>query len=56
MFLELCARPEYADIIHNEIQDLENLDYESIKILPILDSFIKEAVRVNRLDKTKSNP
>ncbi|CAD6592998.1 MAG: hypothetical protein ASARMPREDX12_006647 [Alectoria sarmentosa] len=45
VFLELCARPEYTDMIHNEIQDLENLDYESINSLPILDSFIKESQR-----------
>lgn len=53
MFLELCARPEYADMIHKELQDVESLDYESINQLPILDSFIKEAVRVNPLDKSK---
>jgi hypothetical protein len=55
VFLELCARPEYAEMIHQEIKDADNLDYEGINQLPILDSFIKESVRLNPLDKSKPN-
>ena len=53
MFLELCARPDYADLIYNEIQGVGDLDYETISSLPILDSFIKETVRFNPLDKSQ---
>ena len=42
-------------MIEHEIQQMENLDVESINNqLPILDSFIKEAVRLNPLDKSKN--
>ena len=53
VFLELCARPEYVEMIYQEIRAAGNLDYESIDRLPILDSFIKESVRVNPPDKSK---
>ena len=43
-------------MIHKEVQSVESLDYESINRLPILDSFIKEAVRVNPLDKGEYIP
>lgn len=38
-------------MIRHEIESPENLDYETITQLPILDSFIKESVRINPLDK-----
>ena len=53
MFLELCARPECAELIYQEVESLEDLDYEGLSRLPVLDSFIKEAVRINPLDKSK---
>ena len=52
--MELCARPDYADMIYDEIQSVDSLDHESIEKLPILDSFIKETVRLNPLDKSKN--
>ena len=51
--LELCARPEYVQLLRQEIRSQEELDYESISSLPILDSFIKESVRLNPLDLSK---
>lgn len=43
-------------MIYNEVENLENLGYESINRLPILDSFIKETLRIAPLDKSKSKP
>ena len=40
-------------MIYTEIQSVEKLDYESINRLQILDSFIKESVRINPLDKSE---
>ncbi|KAL8762520.1 MAG: hypothetical protein Q9184_001480 [Pyrenodesmia sp. 2 TL-2023] len=51
VFLELCARPEYTTMIREEIQSIDKFDLEGLNRLPILDSFIKEAVRANPLDK-----
>ncbi|KAL9124411.1 MAG: hypothetical protein Q9217_006253 [Psora testacea] len=51
IFLEICARPDYADMLRKEISSIERFGYETITHLPILDSFIKEAVRLNPLDK-----
>lgn len=42
-------------MIYQEIKVTDNLDYEGINQLPILDSFIKESVRLNPLDKSKLN-
>ena len=57
VFLELCARPEYVELIRGEIEAKNGrLDHETICQLPILDSFIKESVRLNPLDKGKLLP
>ncbi|KAL9133122.1 MAG: hypothetical protein Q9175_005700 [Cornicularia normoerica] len=50
LLLELCARPEYVQLIRQEIRSQEKLDYATISSLPILDSFMKESVRLNPLD------
>ena len=42
-------------MIRQEIRSIEHYDPNSLDSLPILDSFIKEAVRVNPLDKSKSS-
>lgn len=55
VFLELCVRPEFIDLLRDEIESKTTLDFESISQLPILDSFIKEAVRVNPLDKSEQH-
>ena len=53
VFLELCSRPEYVKLIREEIGNQGALDYNGLSKLPILDSFIKESVRVNPLDKSE---
>lgn len=53
VFLELCARPEYVQQLRDEIGDQGPLDYTKMSELPLLDSFIKEAVRLNPLDKSE---
>ncbi|MCJ1475924.1 hypothetical protein MMC13_004588 [Lambiella insularis] len=50
VLLELCDRPEYVELIRKEIESQEKLDYATISRLPVLDSFIKESVRLNPLD------
>jgi cytochrome P450 len=50
MLLELCARPEWQSILRNEIGDYGAQNYESLEKLPLLDSFMKETVRMNPLD------
>ncbi|KAI9924226.1 hypothetical protein MW887_007176 [Aspergillus wentii] len=49
VLLELCARPEWQLLLREEIGE-EKLDYERLEKLPLLDSFIKETVRLNPLD------
>ena len=51
IFLKFCTQTEYTKLIREEISKKEPLDYERLSKLPILDSFIKEAVRLNPLDK-----
>jgi len=50
MFLELCARPKYIPLLCAEIAAQEALDYAHISAMPLLDSFMKECVRLNPLD------
>ncbi len=47
-------RSEYVEILRKEIGDPSRLDYAKLEKLPLLDSFIKETVRVNPLDTRKS--
>ena len=56
VLLELCSRPEYVEMIHKEVQSITTLDFEATNSLLILDSFIKEAVRVNPLDESEYIP
>jgi Cytochrome P450 len=48
--LGLCSRPECVELLQNEIGDSSSLDYGKFAKLPLLDSFIKETVRLNPLD------
>ncbi|KAL8719998.1 MAG: hypothetical protein Q9225_003068 [Loekoesia sp. 1 TL-2023] len=50
VILELCRRPEYKDLLRQEIDSQDSMDYQAVSNLPILDSFIKESVRLNPLD------
>lgn len=51
--LELCSRPEFVDLERQETERQEKLDCATISSLPILDSFIKESVRLNLLKLSK---
>ncbi|PQE22390.1 cytochrome P450 protein [Rutstroemia sp. NJR-2017a WRK4] len=48
--LELCSHPEYIPLLREEIGDFSDLTYDTLESFPILDSFIKETVRLNPLD------
>lgn len=48
---ELCDRPEYIDLLRAELLAQERLDYPAVSRLPILDSFLKESIRLNALDR-----
>ncbi|KAI9640836.1 hypothetical protein NHQ30_010677 [Ciborinia camelliae] len=51
--LELCSHPEYIQLLREEIGNFSDLTYSSLESFPILDSFIKETVRLNPLDTRK---
>lgn len=53
MILELCARPEWQVILRNEIEEYGTYDYETLEKIPLLDSFMKEIVRINPIDTRK---
>ncbi|KAI4214045.1 MAG: hypothetical protein LQ351_003449 [Letrouitia transgressa] len=48
---ELSSRPEYIDLLRAELSSQDRLDYPTISKLPILDSFLKESIRLNALDR-----
>ncbi|KAK5997455.1 Cytochrome P450 monooxygenase penP-like protein [Cladobotryum mycophilum] len=48
--LELCARLEWQATLRQEIHQHAPLDYKCLEQLPLLDSFIKETVRLKPLD------
>jgi cytochrome P450 len=50
---ELCVRPEWQSLLREEIGDYATVDYARLEKLPLLDSFIKETVRLNPLDTSK---
>lgn len=54
IILELCRRPEYKDWLRQEIDAHGKMKYQDISDLPMLDSFIKESVRLNPLDMSTS--
>lgn len=55
VILELCARPEWQDDLRQEISQHAPLNYRSLEQLPLLDSFVKETVRLNPLDTRMSS-
>lgn len=54
IILELCARKEWQTSLRQELEQHLPLDYETLEHLPLLDSFIKETVRLNPLDTRMS--
>lgn len=53
IILELCARQEWQVALREELMKHDSLDYKTLEQLPLLDSFIKETMRLNPLDKCK---
>ncbi|KAI0410100.1 cytochrome P450 [Xylaria palmicola] len=51
IILEMCVRKECQAAIRRELGQSMPLDYKRLEQLPLLDSFIKETVRLNPLDK-----
>ncbi|KAJ3571855.1 hypothetical protein NPX13_g5235 [Xylaria arbuscula] len=51
IILELCVRKDFQAAIRRELEQALPLDYKRLEELPLLDSFIKETVRFNPLDK-----
>lgn len=52
--LTLSTRPDIQAALREEIGDFDALDYDRLHSLPLLDSFIKEVVRLHPLDKSTS--
>ncbi|KAH5296212.1 hypothetical protein HBI12_213850 [Parastagonospora nodorum] len=50
IMLHLCRRPDIQEALIEEIGSLEDLTYDRLMELPLLDSFIKETVRLHPLD------
>ncbi|OAQ76401.1 cytochrome P450 [Purpureocillium lilacinum] len=50
IMIELCTRPQWQEALRQEIQQHSTLDYKTLEGLPLLDSFIKETVRLKPLD------
>jgi hypothetical protein len=56
ILLELCVRPDWQKRLRHELQNNgQSLTYKTLDSLPFLDSFIKETVRLNPLDRCKSS-
>jgi cytochrome P450 len=54
ILLEVCARQDWQKALRREIEDNEPLnEYKKLDRLPLLDSFMKETVRVHPLDTCK---
>ncbi|XDG09977.1 hypothetical protein ABKA04_009592 [Annulohypoxylon sp. FPYF3050] len=51
VLFDLCAHPEYVDILREEVQSSAFDDFmKTTKGLPLLDSFIKESSRLNPIE------
>lgn len=55
ILLELCARPEWQETLREELGQAGAITtWHALDGLPLLDSFMKETVRMNPLDTCKS--
>lgn len=52
--MELCQRPEYVELLREELQSHSLLNATTIADLPLLDSFMKETVRFSPADQRES--
>ena len=50
VIISLCLRPEWQSALRNEIGDPDQLDYEKLQKLPLLDGIIKESMRLHPSD------
>ncbi|KAF2652995.1 cytochrome P450 [Lophiostoma macrostomum CBS 122681] len=50
IMLQLCRRPDLQAALREEIDTLDGLTYDRLMELPLLDSLIKETVRLHPLD------
>ncbi len=55
IILEISARKDWQTVLREELEQSSPLDYKRLEQLPLLDSFIKETVRFNPLDKRTSD-
>lgn len=53
IMLTLGSRPDIQEALREEIGDIEELDYDRLRNLKLLDSFVKEVVRLHPLDTSK---
>lgn len=56
VIIELCRRPEWQATLYEELRKHGPLDYKILEQLPLLDSFIKETMRLQPLDTRMSSP
>jgi hypothetical protein len=56
VLLELCARQDAQRSLQEELESHAPYNYQELEKLPLLDSFIKETIRLNPLDKCKRIP
>lgn len=54
IILEICVRTDCQVALRKELEQSLPLDYKRLEQLPLLDSFIKETVRFNPLDKREN--
>jgi cytochrome P450 len=50
IMLQLSRRPDIQEALREEIGTLQGMEYEDLMSFPLLDSFIKETVRLHPLD------
>jgi cytochrome P450 len=50
IMLQLCRRPDIQEALREEMDNLEDLTHDKLMELPLLDSCIKETVRLHPLD------
>lgn len=53
ILLELSTRLDWQHALQKELDTLAPSSYHELEKLPLLDSFIKETIRLNPLDKCK---
>ena len=53
VLLELASRRDWHNALQEELAAFAPSTYQELEKLPLLDSFIKETIRLNPLDKCK---